>query len=392
MSRTRTPTPAADPAGWTPARVAAALLATTCPPPAGLDRLERELQAHREPPGFPWLPRFLRPLARKAVRESRRLFGAAGLRQEWINTAVAGLLKDQREESDRAIAGQHERIHELTRELTRAHDALRQQERRLTLLLEEVRRRGTGPLDADHVRTFTREAEAVATAEYVRFEDRFRGSRSKIFSRLGAHLAVLRAAGAGRPGWSVLDIGCGRGEWLDLVRDEGWHGCGLDASRAMVDVCRRRGLEAVEGDAVAHLRTLPEASLGAVTAFHVVEHVPPAVLTALLDETARVLRPGGVAIFETPNPENLVVGACDFYRDPTHVRPLHPDTLQFLAEQHGLVRVEIVRLHDHRLHDPLDLLPWDHPLAGRLNPVIDLMKRRFFNAPDYAVVGHKADG
>jgi O-antigen chain-terminating methyltransferase len=188
----------------------------------------------------------------------------------------------------------------------------------------------------------------------------------------------------------ILDLGCGRGEWLELLAEQGWHARGLDSNRVMVEECRQRGLAVSEGDVLAHLRSLPDASLGAVTAFHVLEHLPLEVLLRFLDETARVLRPGGIAIFETPNPENLVVGGCDFYRDPTHQRPLHPDTVQFLVEQRGLVRVEILRLSEHRIQDPLQLLPWHHSLAAYLNPLIDRAKRHFFGPTDYAVIGRKA--
>jgi len=108
---------------------------------------------------------------------------------------------------------------------------------------------------------------------------------------------------------------------------------------------RNRGLHVTEGDALSYLRALPDMSCGAVTGVHVLEHLPFTVMIRLFDETLRVLRPGGVAVFETPNPQNLLVGACRFYVDPTHRNPLHPDTLAFVAEARGLIRVTIRYQH-----------------------------------------------
>jgi SAM-dependent methyltransferase len=267
---------------------------------------------------------------------------------------------------------------------------LRQQERRLTLFLEETRKRLPGPLVREQVQQLAKEASHTQDPRYVEFEDRFRGSRGEIRERLQVYLPILREDLSGFEGRPVLDLGCGRGEWLELVRDQGWQGRGVDSNRAMVEQCRLRGLEVTEGEVLACLRDLPDACFAAVTAFHVVEHLPVPDLLALLHETARVLRPGGVAIFETPNPENLITAASDFYRDLTHLRPLHPDTMHFLAEQHGLVRVEILRLNGHPYRDLLDLLPWHHPLAGHLNLLIELTSRHLLCAPDYALIGRKA--
>jgi O-antigen chain-terminating methyltransferase len=188
----------------------------------------------------------------------------------------------------------------------------------------------------------------------------------------------------------VLDVGCGRGEWLELLRDEGLHARGLDLNRALIEQCRQRGFDVTEGDVLSHLRALPDASLGAVTGFHIIEHLPFDVVVKLFDEVVRVLRPGGLALFETPNPENMLVGSCYFYVDPTHRNPLFPPTVQFLAEQRGLVEVEILRLNEGGwFAQPLEPLPDHHPLATKLNPLIELAKARFFAAPDFAVLGRK---
>jgi O-antigen chain-terminating methyltransferase len=159
----------------------------------------------------------------------------------------------------------------------------------------------------------------------------------------------------------------------------------------MLAQCRQHGLPVIESDAVAYLQSRPASSLGAVTGFHIIEHLPFPVLIQLLDETVRVLQPGGLAIFETPNPQNILVGSCNFYADPTHRNPLFPGTVKFLAENRGLVDVHIKELTEHRgTTAPIELLSPDHPLAMALNPVLELLKRCFTAGPDFAVVGRKA--
>ena len=215
---------------------------------------------------------------------------------------------------------------------------------------------------------------------YARFEDRFRGTREEIKARAEYCLAVVREAGAGTAERPVVDLGCGRGEWLELLTEHGLTGRGVDSNLVTVTDCRERGLDVVEGEALGYLRALPDRSCGAVTALHLIEHLPFATVIAIVDEIARVLVPGGVTILETPNPQNLLVGASTFYIDPTHRRPLHPETMRFLAEARGLTRVEIRYLH------PMEgtAIPEDaHPLASRLN--------EYLHGPrDFAVLGYRA--
>jgi SAM-dependent methyltransferase len=214
---------------------------------------------------------------------------------------------------------------------------------------------------------------------YLAFEDRFRGPRDEIRSRVSVYLPDVRAAGAGTPERPIVDLGCGRAEWLELLAAEGMTARGVDSNVATVAEARDRGLEAVEADALAHLRALPDQSCGAVTGFHLVEHLPFATVVALVDEIVRVLRPGGIAILETPNPTNLLVGAATFYIDPTHGRPLHPETLRFLVTDRGLERAEVRFLHpleDARLPDE------GNPIAARLNELL-------YGPQDYAVLAYR---
>jgi SAM-dependent methyltransferase len=266
-------------------------------------------------------------------------------------------------------------------------------ERRTNLFLEEARARLPGPLAPEQLQMLAGEEGHNLDAMYVSFEDQFRGSREDIKQRLQVYLPLLKEAGIGGAEMPVLDIGCGRGEWLELLREEGMSARGMDLNHVLLEQCRQRGLAVAEGDALAYLRSLPGGSLGAVTGFHIIEHLPFDVLVKLLEETVRVLKPGGLVIFETPNPENILVGACTFRTDPTHNHPLYPPTLQFLAEHRGLVHVEILRLpRPQFVGPPLDPLPGDSPLAARINRLIEVINTHFTAAPDFALIGRKANG
>ena len=133
----------------------------------------------------------------------------------------------------------------------------------------------------------------------------------------------------------VLDIGCGRGEFLDLLRQQGVRARGLDINHEMVEVCRQRGLDASEGDALGYLRGLADESLGGIFAAQVVEHLEPDYLVRLLQRAGEVLRPGGVLVLETVNVACWFAFFQSYVRDITHVRPLHPETLAYFVRASG---------------------------------------------------------
>jgi len=220
---------------------------------------------------------------------------------------------------------------------------------------------------------------------YYAFEQRFRGSREDIRKRVAYYLPLLRDSIVGKQGAGVLDIGCGRGEWLELLRDENIGACGIDINEAMAKDCIERGLDVQVGDAIAHLRRLPDNALGALTGFHIIEHVPLDTLIELIEEAHRVIQPGGLVIFETPNPENVVVGACNFYIDPTHQRPLPPVLTQFLVEAGGFVDVAVHRVNTELLPEVFDSPGENDPPA--LRTALAYLRGVFLCAPDYAVVG-----
>ncbi len=227
--------------------------------------------------------------------------------------------------------------------------------------------------------------------KYVGFENAFRGSQADIRRRLEEYVPTFRGHS------DILDIGCGRGEFLDLLRQDGISARGLDLNPAMVDEARARGLDAVEADALAYLVALPDASLGGLFAAQVVEHLQPAYLWRLLETAAHKIRPGGVIVLETINPACWVAFFESFIRDVTHVWPLHPDTLRYFLRVSGFDRIEMA------FKSPVDassrLMPVARPGAGAaadlqdlvetLNENVDKLNARLFTFQDYAVIGRR---
>jgi len=227
-------------------------------------------------------------------------------------------------------------------------------------------------------------ADSWFDAYYRRFEDRFRGSPDEIRERLAFYVPILQAVvdALRHPAIParIVDLGSGRGELLEVVAQHGLDGYGVDASEAMVEHCRARGLSVIHADVLEHLQTLRGDSLAAVTSIQVIEHLPFRALLRLASEAFRVLRPGGVIILETPNPENLIVGACNFYYDPTHVRPLPPEPMRYLLESVGFERTTIERLHPGTTAS--DATDAADPVARVYSAIMRVPQ-------DYALIGYK---
>lgn len=228
-------------------------------------------------------------------------------------------------------------------------------------------------------------ASQMLDSLYVAFEREFRGSKELIESRAEPYLEVLREANVGGTNQPVLDIGPGNGEWLDLLRRNGFTASGVDSNHLFVELCTGRGLKVEHADALEYLRQVPNGSLGAITALHVVEHISFEVLVELLDEARRALCIGGVIALETPNPENLLVGSHYFYTDPTHRNPIPPETLRWIVEARGFERCRIERWTVARD------LPVPAMLAGNTKPAkaVNEILAHLSAAPDYAVIGRR---
>jgi len=181
---------------------------------------------------------------------------------------------------------------------------------------------------------------------YRAFEDKFRGSRELIKSRLLIYHPLVEALKKIDSQLSAIDLGCGRGEWLELLSEWGFDARGVDLDRAMLSVSQSFGLNVSHADVLSTLRGLPDNSQLLVSGFHIAEHLSFSDLQDLVEQSLRVLKPGGVLILETPNPENLSVAAVNFYLDPTHQRPIPPQLLSFLPEYYGFLKVQVWRLQE----------------------------------------------
>jgi SAM-dependent methyltransferase len=210
--------------------------------------------------------------------------------------------------------------------------------------------------------------------QYMQFEDRFRGSRDDIQRRQTIYLPVIARLKSIYPEARLLDLGCGRGEWLELSLKDGWQALGIDLDRGMIEHCLALGLKVEQVDALSYLSAQADQTISVVTGLHIAEHVSFDVLQEILQEIYRVLRPGGIMILETPNPENIVVGTCSFYLDPSHRSPLPPDLLSFLTECYGFHQFKIVRLNESPHFFPAKI-----SLEGVLYGV----------SPDYALIAQK---
>lgn len=232
-------------------------------------------------------------------------------------------------------------------------------------------------------------AERQAEAGYLALEARYRGSEADIRSRLTPY--AERLAGHG----PVLDLGCGRGEMLSLLAERGIAARGVDGSEQMVEVCRERGLAAERGDLFAVLAQAPPGSLGAVVSFHVIEHLPPESLDRLVRLAWGALRPGGLLILETPSPMALAAGARNFWLDPTHQRPVHPESLKLSFELAGFDPIERLDLRPFPAAEQLpelalaDFPPEQRELADRVNRLRDRLNDLLYGPQDFALIGTK---
>jgi len=322
----------------------------------------------------------------EAVRGVDKRFDATGGRFDQLESALRG------------AGAEVERIRDqLVPAAVRRSDALLN---RLAAELEEVvslvERSLQGeplPVPGEGVIDEARLAECLAKVQPQLLKS-FRGSEEEIQHRLDRYLSDLQNAAP------VLDLGCGRGELLLLLREAGVEATGVESDAAVAVAARRRGLKVVEGDVLEVLRGQPAANWGAVTAIHLLEHLRPEALLAVLAEVRRVLRPGGLLLAECPNPHSLRVGAALYWQDPTHQRPLLPETLELFMRASGFMVLRRELLHPFPEDQLLvaDEVPLDDgapPQLVALNEQLNGLRRRLdeiLNGPrDFAVWASKPE-
>lgn len=292
-----------------------------------------------------------------------------------------GEMAQRYEQARGALAESDGRIESLRAELDRRLADVRIRLAQVDLLLDVVRRALPGDPAPAELAALPGAFENL----YGSFEEALRGPYETVRERVRDYLDDVCSVPSDRP---VLDIGCGRGEWLDVLAEAGIAAYGIDTNERSVAAGRSNGLDVRRSDAREHLASLAEHSLRAVTAIHVVEHLATDDLIELLDLALRAIEPGGLLVLETPNPENLVVGASSFYLDPTHRNPLPPALLSFLVEARGFTDVEVRPLARRELR-PMPQLGAGEPWAEDLRPIVELLNARLFGPQDYAVVARR---
>jgi len=233
--------------------------------------------------------------------------------------------------------------------------------------------------------------ESLDSHKYVGFENEFRGSPEDISARIEGYLPIFEGAS------DVLDVGCGRGEFLASLAARGIRARGIDLNPSMVDVCVAKGLDVVAADALTYLRALPDASIGGLFAAQVVEHLEPSYLIQFLDAAYDKLRPGSPIVLETINPACWLAFFESYIRDITHVRPIHPDTLKYLLVASGFNGVEIQYRSPYPEGEklqPVGISPMGEATAVRdfvetINANVSKINGLLFTWMDYAAVGRR---
>jgi len=258
--------------------------------------------------------------------------------------------------------------------VTYAKEYMQIVQQNMQYLIDEAKKRLPDEVfDREELQKLTEEEKHKYDAFYVEFEDKFRGSGEDVKERVKVYLPYIEDLPFDKDEVEVLDVGCGRGEWLDLLQENGYKAKGIDLNRVMVSQCSEMGLDVEEHDVIDYLSSLSSESLNVITGFHIIEHLPFETQMKLFEESYRVLKKGGMVIFETPNPENIIVGACNFYTDPTHRNPIPPTVSEFMAKSINFDSIEIKRLN------------------GNFGVTFEdsFLNHQFASQLDYAVIGYK---
>lgn len=226
---------------------------------------------------------------------------------------------------------------------------------------------------------------------YKAFEDHHRGSRAMVKSQLEVYLPFVHAVAVQYPSASALDLKCGRGEWLEILAEAGFDAQGVDSERVMIEVCKQRGLKVQQAQALAALALCADASQALVSGFQVAEQVPFEDLQTLVKEALRVLKPGGLLILETPDPENIMVSTNYFHLDPRRIKPLPPFLLSYLTQYFGFSKIEIMRSGDVvKIGKISNTSLWDVLNAASLNYAVIAQKATSDQGVNFDIEGNES--
>ncbi len=255
--------------------------------------------------------------------------------------------------------------------------------------LDRLLQAAEGNFDAEKIGSLIKEEkDSLWDHQYFRFENRYRGFETEIKKKQEMYLPFFKGAD------NILDIGCGRGEFLSLLKENGVTASGIDLNEDMIQICQKKDLSAEKANAFDYLKTLEDGSLGGIFAAHVIEHVGNDRLREFVQLCSNKLKSGGTLIYETPNPHSIVVSSTSFYLDLTHINPIHPETIQFLLDSCGIAKSEIKYLSPFPIEKQLEKISVPSSQSARetveqINRNIEHLNQILYGFQDYAVIGKK---
>ncbi len=295
-----------------------------------------------------------------------------------VNYHMSNSIAQQQKESQESEKHSRLKADQIQQEIGRNNNYLLQQQSKISDLIQQLQKQAE-PNVKEVLDELEQQQSHFLDLLYVAFEDKFRGAEEKIKQQVAIYLPYIkRVYEKEHP---VLDIGCGRGEWVELMQESGYQATGIDLNAVMVSQAKEKQLNVECIDALQYLKQLPDNALSAVTGIHIIEHLDFTYLIQLLQQVYRVLKKGGGVILETPNPENIFVGAQFFYTDPTHKNPIVPETMEFLLNYLGYGKIEVKRLHSYADISKQQGSPRDMS--------DDFKNNHFYSAMDFAVIARK---
>lgn len=286
------------------------------------------------------------------------------------------------------------KLNEKLDQLSQENAKLYEQKTKMELEIQDLRNELQEVTDGnEQLRVKIKKIENLPTNDddfYHDFEEKFRGSQDDIRNKQGVYIPIVQEHIGDWSTAKFIDLGSGRGEWLDILRDKGATDyIGIDLNARQNALCAERGHKVLQMDCIEYLKSQPENSVDVISGFQIIEHLCMPDLMELLRQSHRVLKPGGMILFETPNPCNLIVGANTFYIDPSHKRPLDPRMISFFAEWSGFTQVKYVDANSHpnseKLECSVDLSQEVKDLIKQFNDI----KWLLYGPQDYALIGVK---
>jgi SAM-dependent methyltransferase len=324
-----------------------------------------------------------------ALEEQQRQVQGEALPQQQALVALEGRL-GRLEERQQALVALQQQVGTISHPQEQALRIMRERvsraERKLRRILHTLTNGQEGEAQGSVERKPLPRQALEPEFDYCGFEDHFRGDEEEIKEHQRRYLEYFKGAE------QVLDVGCGRGEFLELLREVGIKAKGIDANLDMVLLCQEKGLDVIQGDALDYLEALSDASLDGIFAAQFIEHLPPNAIVSFVQLCHRKLKPNGGILLETPNPQCLTTMACGFYLNFSHLWPCHPEAMRYLLES---MRFRDVRLEFSAPVDAQASIPLvqDASLFGaetaRFNRAAQRLNELIFGYQDYAVIGHR---